>query len=116
MKNSIYAKRMTVLAAILLSSRFAPVLMAQPLMEAQSATPAPATETAPVQLSAEVWDVVRLARGHASDDTIVAFVKNGGRAYNLGASEILYLRQQGVSDPVVTAMLSQPRYGQHPAA
>ena len=50
-----------VLTAALVCAPFAPVLLAQ--------APAPALtrEDAPVQLSADVWDVLRLARGNVSE-------------------------------------------------
>jgi len=64
-------------------------------------------QTQPVQLSYGVPDVLKLSRAHVSDGTIVAFIQGSGRIYNLGADEIVYLRQQGVSDSVVAAMLSQ---------
>ena len=41
-----------------------------------------------------------------SDEAITAFISNSGRTYHLSVSEILYLREQGVSDLVVTAMLN----------
>ena len=48
-----------------------------------------------------------------SDEAITAFISNSGRTYHLSVSEILYLRQQGVSDQTVVAMLST---GQNVAA
>jgi len=65
-------------------------------------------ETAPVQLSAGAWDVLKLVRSKIGDDTIIAFINNSGQPYNLGASEIIYLREQGASDRVTAAMLNQP--------
>ena len=64
-------------------------------------------ETAPVQLSAGAWDVLKLVRSKIGDDTIIAFINNSGQPYNLGASEIIYLREQGASDRVTAAMLNQ---------
>ena len=43
------------------------------------------------------------------DDTIVAYIKNSGNSYGLTADQIVYLKQQGVSDTVMTAMLNQPK-------
>ena len=48
-----------------------------------------------------------------SDEAITAFISNSGKTYHLSVSEILYLREQGVSDQVLTAMLSA---GQNVAA
>ena len=72
-----------------------------------SAGIATSTQTAPVQLSVGVWDVLKLVRSNIGENTIVAFINNSGQAYNLGAPEIIYLRGQGVSEGVITAMLNQ---------
>jgi hypothetical protein len=95
----------TAIVAVLLSSSAAPVL------HAQSPPPAPVNQSAPVQLPVEAWDVLRMAHGKVSDATLVAYIKNSGKVYPLGASEILYLRDQGLSDAVITAMLDQRANG-----
>ncbi|MFZ0827366.1 MAG: hypothetical protein WAO02_08070 [Verrucomicrobiia bacterium] len=53
--------------------------------------------------------ILKLEQAKISDDTIIAYIKNSGNSYNLDATQIISLRQQGVSDAVLTAMLSQPR-------
>jgi opacity protein-like surface antigen len=65
------------------------------------------SQSAPVQLSAGVLDVLKLARSKVADDIIVSFINKSGVTYNLGAPEIIYLRGQGVSERVITAMLNQ---------
>ena len=72
-----------------------------------------ASQTAPVPLSAGVMDVLQLVRSKVSDDVIISFIKKSGVSYNLGASEIIYLRGQGVSETVMMAMLNQ--HGKAPA-
>jgi hypothetical protein len=52
-------------------------------------------------------EVLKLVRAQINDDTIVAFVRSSKRSYYLNANEIVYLREQGVSDRVLTAMLEQ---------
>ena len=84
-------------------------------------SPAPATVTAPVNASAMtlpygVPQILKLAQAKVSDDTIIAYVQNTGNSYNLDADQILWLRQQGISDAVLTAMLSQPRAGVAPSS
>jgi hypothetical protein len=101
MKSRICSKSLMVLAVMM--------LWGGPVLVAQNATPAPSSEVAPVQLSADVWDVLRLAHGKVGDPAIIAYIKNSGKVYSLGASEILYLREQGLSDEVVMAMLNQRR-------
>src|ERR1035438_7974113 len=97
-------------AVIVLCSQIAPVLLAQNSTpnpaSAEAAAPASASETRPVQLSSGVAEILKLGRANVSDDVIIAFVRNSGKSYHLSASEILYLRAQGMSDQVVTAMLS----------
>ena len=53
--------------------------------------------------------ILQLEKARVSDDTIIAYIKNSGHSYNLNADQIISLHQQGVSDAVITAMLSQPR-------
>ena len=69
--------------------------------------PAPVAPAPAVPLSYGAGEVLQLARSGLGEDTIKAFVNNSGRAFELGASQIIYLRQQGVSDTVLAAMLAQ---------
>jgi hypothetical protein len=73
------------------------------------APPTPSNPTSPVPLSAGASDVLKLASGHVGDKTIVAFVEASAETYPLSASEIVYLKEQGVSDQVLTVMLKQSR-------
>jgi len=116
MKSRLLCKPRAALAVIVLCSQIAPVLLAQ------NATPAPASteaaapaasETRPVQLSPGVPDILKLVSARVSDGTITAFINNSGRTYHLSVSEILYLREQGMSEQVLTSMLSA---GQNVAA
>jgi hypothetical protein len=68
-----------------------------------------AAQTAPVQLSYGVSQVIQLSKANVSEATIVNFVQNSGSSYGLDASQIVYLKQQGVSDAVINTMLNQPR-------
>jgi len=73
-----------------------------------TATPAPAaTDIAPVKLPYGVEDVLKLSRAQVSDDVTLNFIHNSGTIYNLGPSDIVYLRNQGVSDRVINTMLDQ---------
>jgi hypothetical protein len=100
---------MTVLVAVL-CCQIAPVLQAQNSPPAPATTvalaPAPAGEPRPVQLSSGVAEILKLGRAQVGDDVIIAFIRSSGTTYRLSASEVLYLRAQGVSDQVVTAMLN----------
>jgi surface antigen len=49
-------------------------------------------------------DVRQLAAGGTSDDIIVNQIRTTGSTYNLGAGDIQYLTQNGVSNRVITEM------------
>jgi hypothetical protein len=74
---------------------------------------APAQDTvnvnAPASVPYAVSQVIELEQAKIGDDTVIAYIRSSGNNYNLSANDILYLRQQGVSDTVLTAMLTQPR-------
>src|ERR1700690_1048719 len=73
---------------------------------------APAAATAgdaPVQLSYGVSQIIQLSKAKVSDDTIVNYIRNSGSSYGMDAGQIVYLKQQGVSDTVINTMLNQPR-------
>lgn len=69
--------------------------------------PAASSPIDTMKLSYGVADILKLAHATISDETIIAFIGNSGRIYNLSVNEILYLRNQGVADRVLTAMLEQ---------
>lgn len=71
-----------------------------------ASTPAPANST-PVTLPYGVEDVLKLSRAQVSEDVILTFIHNSGTVYNLAPNDIVYLRNAGVSDRVISAMLDQ---------
>ncbi len=58
-------------------------------------------------LSGPVEQVLQLAQAKISDTTIITYVQNSGTVYGLDAPQIVYLKQQGVSEAVINAMLNQ---------
>jgi hypothetical protein len=74
--------------------------IAPPANAAAAATPAPGLSPATAQ-------VLQLSQAKVSDSTIITFVQNSGSMYGLDASQIVYLKQQGISDGVINAMLNQ---------
>jgi hypothetical protein len=54
-------------------------------------------------------DLAKLARAKVEDPVILAYIKNSGAVYSLGADEVVYLRDAGVSGPVLTELLNQNR-------
>src|SRR5439155_455635 len=69
-------------------------------------TPA-ATDNGPAKLPYGVADVVKLSRARVSEDVILTYVQNSGTVYNLGPQDIVYLRDQGVTDRVINTMQDQ---------
>ena len=67
------------------------------------------------QLSYGVSQILQLAQAKVGDDTIIAYIHNSGNGYGLDANQIIYLRQQGISDKVINVMLSQPKVASAPA-
>lgn len=92
------------LAAIAGLALLAGNILAQDSTAANS-TPA-AVQSAP-QLSYGVPQVLQLSQAKVSDGTIVAYIRNSGTIYALDANQIVYLKQQGVSDTVLNTMLNQ---------
>ena len=52
-------------------------------------------------------EVASMAQQQISDGLIINQIRSTGTTYNLGKDEILYLKQQGVSDAVVAEMQSR---------
>jgi len=69
--------------------------------------PTAAPAASPVTLSSGSEDILKLSRAKITDAVTIAFIQNSDRRYAPTAAEILYLRQEGVSDRVLTAMLNQ---------
>jgi hypothetical protein len=63
-----------------------------------------------------VPQVLQLSQAKIGESTIVAYIQNSGTIYSLNASEIIYLKQQGVSDAVITTMLNQRQRATQAAA
>ena len=67
-----------------------------------------ASQAAP-QLSSGVSAVMQLVRANVGEDVIVNYIQGSHNAYGLDVNQILYLKQQGVSDRIVSTMLTQPK-------
>ena len=107
MKTNHWQKMLAVLALASLALS-ASTTLAQNSTATTTAQPAAVNVPVP-QLSGGVSQIMQLAQAKVSDDTIIAYVKNSGNSYGLDANQIIYLRQQGISDAVITTMLNQPR-------
>ena len=80
-------------------------------MHAPSQDAANTANSSVPQLAYGVSDIVKLSQADVGDDTIVSYINQQGNSYGLGADQVNYLRQQGVSDAVITAMQNQPAPG-----
>jgi hypothetical protein len=60
----------------------------------------------PTDISPGVAEVVKLAESGVAEDVVLAFIQSSKSTYNLSANHILYLKDLGLSAPVMTAMLS----------
>lgn len=79
---------------------------------AESQTPPPEAPMAPVSgsttpLSGPDMQILQLSQAKISDSTIVTYIQNSSTIYGLDASQIVYLKQNGVSEAVINAMLNQ---------
>jgi hypothetical protein len=79
-------------------------------VELQQTTPTPTT-SAPSQpkqhrISDAASVILKLKRGDVSEQVIVAYIENAKRNFDLSAEEIVYLKQEGVTDKIVTAALN----------
>ena len=72
-----------------------------------STTTSSATDAAPAKLPYGADDVLRLSRAQVGEDITLNYIHNSGTIYNLGAKDIIYLRNEGVSDKVINTMLDQ---------
>ena len=71
-------------------------------------------ESAPNGISAAslpygAQQVLRLQQAQVGEETIIAYIKNNPLYYALDANQIIYLRQQGISNAIITTMLNQPK-------
>jgi hypothetical protein len=73
---------------------------------AQEAATKPAAAPA---LSHGSNEVLKLVRAKVGDDTVVAFIDHSTATYALSASDLIYLRSEGVSDKVLSAMLTRSK-------
>ncbi len=70
----------------------------------QGATSSHAQAAAP-NLSPSLQEIVKLSKAKMSDDVILAYIKNSGVPYSLSADDVLYLNSQGISQPIISALL-----------
>ena len=67
-------------------------------------TTALSSDAPPAKLPYGVDDVLKLSRAQISEDITLNYVRNSGTIYNLAPKDIVYLRNEGVSDKVISTM------------
>jgi hypothetical protein len=68
------------------------------------------TAPVPAKLPYGVDDVLKLSRAQIGDEIILNYVRNSETIYNLGANDIVYLKNAGVSEKVISAMLDKRKH------
>jgi hypothetical protein len=71
------------------------------------------------QPAGDTWqnlqEIVKFSQAHMSDDVIITYIKTSGKTYPTGADALLYLNSQGVSQPVLAALMGAPAPAAAPA-
>ena len=88
----------------------APTDIPSPTASAATANAAPESKPLPAKLRLSPWttEIVKLAESGIEADVILSFIDNSGM-FNLGADQIIYLSDLGVSGQTITAMLQHDR-------
>ncbi len=115
MKNGISKSPLIAFVAVCLSL-FQGLAQDTPATQPAGAATANATSAQAVKLPYGVEDVLKMSRAQVSDDVIATYIQNNGTIYNLGPNDIVYLKEQGVSDRIVNTMLDQRRIANEVAA
>ena len=81
-----------------------------PLLTARAQIPdgqnPPSTPAVPA-VSQAAAEVIKMAQAGTGEDVLLGYVKNSTSTFDLTADQILYLRDIGISSPVITAMLGR---------
>ncbi len=113
MKHQSFEKLLVVIIAFTATVFFAQNLWAQDYAARTNkpnvAPAASAGRTVP-KLSYGVPQILELSQAKIGNRTIIDYIRNSGIVYRLNASQIIYLKQQGVSEAVIAAMINhRPR-------
>lgn len=116
MKNSLTYARLAVVAGAVFCLPFCTVqgnetnsLTAGTTQAAVTANTPLLDNSAAVKLPYGVEDVLKLSRANINEDIIINYIQTSGTIYSLTPQDIVYLRNQGVSDHVLNTMVGQRR-------
>lgn len=85
------------------------VSASEPAEEPVEATPEPKPFPPARTLSPGVAEVVELAQARVSEPVMLEYIRAATNRLEIGAEDLVYLRDIGLSDPVLTAMMEQGR-------
>jgi hypothetical protein len=81
---------------------------AQDRAEDRAVRQAAATQAAAARSMLTLEEIVKMTQSHIEDAVIINQIRQTGSVYNLNGDQIIWLKQQGVSDAIITEM--QTRY------
>ena len=103
-------KRLSALTLTLaLAFSCAQALQAQDDVQTQPSQSSAKPPLALPRLPYGVDDVLKLSRAKLTEEVVISFIENSGNTYSLRPQDIVFLRDEGVSDRVITVMLSQSK-------
>ncbi|MCP5521065.1 MAG: hypothetical protein H7A46_05910 [Verrucomicrobiales bacterium] len=122
--HGVSAAPSTSVAAVVVPAESPPPVVVVPAAANPVPVPAAATaapqETAPESpaLSPGVAEVVQMARAQVGEQVLLDYVQDSPVAYDMTSAEIVYLKDVGISEPVIQAMMhrGQALRAQAPAA
>ena len=92
------------------------VSASQPILTEPAASQPDESETAsaplraaiaPTELSPEISEVVKLIQSNVGDEVLLAYVEKSGHTFNPTVDEIVYLKDLGLSETVLAALVRQ---------
>ncbi|HNX48911.1 MAG TPA: hypothetical protein PLS53_00725 [Thermoanaerobaculaceae bacterium] len=82
------------------------------VLAVQARLPAPAPTPAPVSPDdARLGDVVRLTKSGLSEPIVANQIKQSGQAYNLTINDLIYLKNNGVWESIIGALMATAKPG-----
>jgi hypothetical protein len=63
--------------------------------------------TVPANMSPATAEVIKMAESGVTEDVLLAYVQKSNSRYDLNADTILYLKDLGITSPVITAMVTR---------
>jgi hypothetical protein len=74
-----------------------------------TAQPYTAAPIAPPALSRPVQDIIKLSQADISEPVIINYIETSGTLYDLKPRDVIYLRDEGVTDSIINAMIDQTK-------